>query len=119
MHNFKELKIWNNAIDISVEVYRPIRRFPETEKYTLSTQLRKSALSVPSTIAEGAGRNTDADLVRFPGIAQGSTFALQTQLITSNKLKLITDVDFNKVNGPIEALEKMNWGLQKRLQSNI
>jgi len=119
MHNFKELKIWNNAIDISVEVYQLINRFPEIEKYNLSIQMRKSAVSVPSNIAEGAGRNSNKDFLRFLSIAQGSTFELQTQLIISNKLKLITDEDFEKINDPIEELERMNWGLQKRLQSNV
>jgi four helix bundle protein len=85
MHNFKELKIWNNAIDI----------------------------------AEGTGRNTDKDFLKFLGIAQGSTYEFQTQLIISNKLKLITDKDFDGINSSIEELEKMNWGFQKRRQSNV
>ncbi len=119
MHNFKELKIWNNAIDISVEVYKLINKFPKIQKYNLSLQMRKSAVSVPSNIAEGAGRNTDKDFLKFLGIAQGSTYELQTQLIISNKLKLITDKDFDSINSSIEELEKMNWGFQKRLKSKI
>ena len=119
MHNFKELKIWKNAIDISVEVYELIKKFPETEKYNLSNQMRRSAVSVSSNIAEGAGRNTDKDFLKYLGIAQGSTYELQTQLILSNKLKLITDKDFEDINSSIEELEKMNWGLQKRLKSNV
>lgn len=119
MHNFKELKIWNNAIEISVEVYKLINKLPEIERYNLSIQMRKSAVSIPSNIAEGAGRNTDKDFIRFLGIAQGSTFELQTQLIISNKLKLITDEDFNSIDSSLEELERMNWGLQKRLQSKV
>jgi four helix bundle protein len=119
MHNFKELKIWNNAIEISVEIYNLINKFPAIEKYNLSIQMRKNAVSVPSNIAEGAGRNTDKDFLRFLGIAQGSTYELQTQLIISNKLKLIADKDFDSINSSIEELEKMNWGFQKRLKSNV
>ena len=119
MHNFKELNIWKNAIDISVKVYQLIQQFPDMEKYNLSIQMRKSAVSVPSNITKGAGRNTDKDFLRFLSIAQGSTYELQTQLIISNKLKLITDKDFDSINSSIEELEKMNWGFQKRLQSNV
>lgn len=96
-----------------------IHNFPAIEKYNLSIQLRKSAVSVPSNIAEGAGRNTDKDFLHFLGIAQGSTYELQTQLIISNKLKLISDKDFDALNDSIEELEKMNFGFQKRLRSNV
>ncbi len=119
MHNFKELKIWQNAIKVTEKVYELIHNFPAIEKYNLSIQLRKSAVSVPSNIAEGAGRNTDKDFLHFLGIAQGSTYELQTQLIISNKLKLISDKDFDALNDSIEELEKMNFGFQKRLRSNV
>ncbi len=119
MHNFKELKIWQNAIDVSVRVYQLIHNFPVIERYNLGIQLIKSSVSVTSNIAEGAGRNTDKDFLNFLGIAQGSSYELQTQLIISNKLKLISDKDFRSLNDSIEELEKMNYGFQKRLRSNV
>ena len=119
MHNYKELKIWNNSIELSVEIYHLLNQFPQIEKYNLSSQMRKSAVSIPSNIAEGAGRNTDKDFVRFLGFALGSSFELHTQLIISYKLKLINDKDFETLDCSLEEIEKMIWGFQKKLLSNV
>lgn len=89
MHNIKELKIWNRAIDLTVEVYRATDNFPKQEMYGLTSQIRRSAVSIPSNIAEGAGRNSDNEFKHFLGIASGSSYELQTQLIISNRLNLI------------------------------
>ena len=119
MHNYRELKIWKSAIEISLVVYKLIEQFPEIEKYNLSSQIRRSAVSVPSNIAEGAGRNSDKDFLRFLGIAQGSAFELQTQIIIAYKLKLIKELEFETINDSLDELEKMIWGFQKKLQSNV
>ena len=119
MHNYRELKIWKSAIEISLVVYKLIEQFPEIEKYNLSSQIRRSAVSVPSNIAEGAGRNSDKDFLRFLGIAQGSAFELQTQIIIAYKLKLINELEFETINDSLDELEKMIWGFQKKLLSNV
>jgi len=119
MHNYRELKIWKNAIEVSVEIYQLLDQFPKIEKYNLSSQMRKSAVSIPSNIAEGAGRNTDKDFIRFLSIALGSSFELHTQLIISYKLKLISDIDFKTLDGSLDEIEKMIWGFQKKLSSNV
>jgi four helix bundle protein len=119
MHNFRELKIWKNAIEVSVEIYQLVIQFPQIEKYNLSSQMRKSAVSIPSNIAEGAGRTTDKDFVRFFGIAFGSSFELHTQIIISYKLKLISDIDFKTLDNSLDEIEKMIWGFQKKLLSNV
>jgi four helix bundle protein len=119
MHNYKELKIWKNAIEVSIEIYQLLNQFPKIEKYNLSSQMRKSAVSIPSNIAEGAGRNTDKDFIRFLGIALGSSFELHTQLIISYKLKLISDIDFKTLDNSLDEIEKMIWGFQKKLSSIV
>jgi four helix bundle protein len=119
MHNYKELKIWRNAIERSVEIYELIKKFPEIEKYNLSSQMRRSAVSVPSNIAEGAGRNTDKDFLRFLGISLGSCFELHTQLIISNKLKLITGIEFKTLDESLDELERMILGFEKKLLSSV
>lgn len=91
MHNLKELKIWNKAIDLSVDVYKATSGFPSDEKFNLTSQSRRSAVSIPSNIAEGAGRNSNKEFSNFLGIANGSSYELQTQLIISNKLNLLND----------------------------
>ncbi len=81
MHNLKELKIWNKAIDLTVDVYKATASFPSEERYGLTSQARRSAVSIPSNIAEGAGRNSNKEFSNFLGIANGSSYELQTQLV--------------------------------------
>lgn len=117
MHNYRELKVWKNAIEVSVEIYQLLNEFPQIEKYNLSSQIRRSAVSIASNIAEGAGRKTDKDFNRFLGIALGSSFELHTQLIISYRLKLIKD--FKRLDNALDEIEKMIWGFQKKLSSNV
>src|SRR5215475_8589230 len=91
MHNLKELKIWNKAIDLTVDVYKATADFPSDERFGLVSQSRRSAISIPSNIAEGAGRNSKKEFSNFLGIANGSSYELQTQLVISNRLNLLGD----------------------------
>jgi four helix bundle protein len=115
MHNLKELKIWKKAIDLAVEVYRVTALFPPDEKYGLTSQTRRAAVSISSNIAEGAGRNSEKEFKYFLGIANGSSFELQTQLFISNKLSLLSSEDLEKILQQIEELQKMNYGFQNML----
>ena len=115
MHNLKELKIWKKAIDLAVEVYRVTALFPPDEKYGLTSQTRRAAVSISSNIAEGAGRNSEKEFKYFLGIANGSSFELQTQLFISNKLSLLSNEDLEKIFQQIEELQKMNYGFQNML----
>ena len=115
MHNLKELKIWKKAIDLAVEVYRVTALFPPEEKYGLISQTRRAAVSISSNIAEGAGRNSEKEFKYFSGIANGSSFELQTQLFISNKLILLSNEDLEKMLQQIEELQKMNYGFQNML----
>ena len=88
MLDLKELKIWNKASDLALEVYHATKDFPSEEKFGFPSQIRRSALSVSSNTSEGAGRNSNKEFVHFLSIANGSAYELQTQLIISNKLGL-------------------------------
>src|SRR4051812_4213832 len=90
-HNVQELKIWSKAIELVVDVYKLTASFPKEEKYGLTSQIRKAAVSIPSNIAEGAARNTDRDFSHFLAISNGSSYEVMTQLIVSKKLNLITE----------------------------
>ncbi len=118
MHNLKELKIWNKAIDLSVDVYKATSSFPSDEKFNLIGQSRRSAVSIPSNIAEGAGRNSNKEFSNFLGIANGSSYELQTQLIISNKLNLLNDEALDSLLKQIDELQKMNYAFQKTLLNN-
>ncbi len=115
MHNLKELKIWNKAIDLTVEVYKATASFPKEEVYGLTSQIRRSAVSVPSNISEGAGRNSNKEFIHFLGIANGSSYELQTQLIISNKLNLISDLTLQPLLKEVEEIQKMTYKFQNTL----
>jgi len=121
MNNLKELKIWNKAIDLSVDVYRATASFPVDERFGLTSQSRRAAVSIPSNIAEGAGRNSPKEFNNFLGIANGSSYDLQTQLVISNKLELLNNEILDKLLNQIDELQKMNYAFQQMLRnkSNI
>lgn len=106
MHNLKELKIWNKAIDIAVDVYKVTSSFPVDERFGLTSQSRRAAVSIPSNIAEGAGRNSAKEFSHFLGIANGSSYELQTQLVISNKLALLDDSAMEELLKQIDELQK-------------
>lgn len=115
MHRFEELKIWNKAMDITEESYHLTAKFPKEEKYNLTSQIRKSSVSIPSNIAEGAGRNTNGEFKQFLGIANGSSFELLTQLYLSERLKLTTKKAVKPIIDGVIEVCKMNYSLQKSL----
>lgn len=78
MHNFRELRIWQEAMEVTKVVYKVTAKFPIDERYSLTSQINRSAVSIPSNIAEGAGRNSDKEFNQFLGIALGSAFELET-----------------------------------------
>lgn len=115
MHNLKELKIWHKSIALAVNVYKATGNFPKEEKFGLTSQIRKSAVSIPSNIAEGAGRNSNNEFVHFLGVSNGSSYELQTQLIISNQLNLIASEIVEPLLFQIDELQKMNYTFQKTL----
>ena len=78
MNDYQKLTVWQEAKDLCLKVYTLSESFPETEKFGLTSQIKRSVVSIPSNIAEGAGRNTDKDFIRFIAIALGSLFELET-----------------------------------------
>jgi four helix bundle protein len=115
MHNLKELKIWNKAIDLTVDVYKATANFPSEERYGLTSQARRSAVSIPSNIAEGAGRNANKEFNNFLGIANGSSYELQTQLVISNKLSLLSNDTLDDLLKQIDEVQKMTFAFQRTL----
>lgn len=83
---FRDLKCWQKALDLTLLIYRATRTFPKDEVYGLTSQLRRAAVSVVSNIAEGKGRFSDKELLQFLGIAKGSLFEVETQLLLAEHL---------------------------------
>ena len=86
MNNFKELKVWQQSIELATAVYKETDAFPKTEIYGITSQLRRSAVSIPSNIAEGAGRGSKKEFNQFLSIALGSSFELETQLTIAKEI---------------------------------
>ncbi len=99
---------------MATEVYKLTANFPKEEKYGLTSQIRRSAISVPSNIAEGAGRNSDKEFIYFLGVSNGSSYELQTQLVISRNLDLV-DARVDQLLDEIDQIQKMNYSLQKKL----
>ncbi|MES2131618.1 MAG: four helix bundle protein [Bacteroidota bacterium] len=116
MHNIKELKIWNKAIELTVEIYKATEKFPKEETYGLTSQIRRAAVSIPSNISEGAGRNSNNEFRHFLSIANGSSYELQTQLTISNKLALLNDGTTETLLNKIDEIQKMNYSFQKSIK---
>ncbi|MCX6275818.1 MAG: four helix bundle protein [Bacteroidetes bacterium] len=116
MHKLNKLKIWQKAVDLAVKVYEATEKFPREETYGLTSQIRRAVVSIASNIAEGAGRNSRKEFVRFLAISNGSAYELQTQVIISNKLGLMNDEIMKPLLCLIEEIQKMNYGLQNALR---
>ena len=115
MNYFKELKVWQKAIDLVTETYLKSGSFPKEELYGLTSQIRRSAVSIPSNIAEGCGRKTNKDFANFLGVALGSAFEFETQLIICRNLEFIPETDFAFLEGEIHHIQNMIIKLQSTL----
>ena len=115
MHKVDNLKIWQKAIALTKAVYLLVLELPSDEKFGLTSQIKRCAVSIPSNIAEGAGRNSQKEFKHFLSIANGSSYELQTQLILVIELNLIQK---DKVQPIIELcieIQKMNYAFQQKL----
>jgi len=106
MRNFKELDVWRESHKIVLEIYAQTALFPKEEQYGLISQMRRSAQSIPTNIAEGCGRNSEKDFLRFCHIAMGSASELEYQLILSHDLKYIKQSDFESLSNQLVTLKK-------------
>lgn len=116
MHRYKKLDIWKRAISLATKIYKATSIFPKEEQYGLTSQLRRCVVSIGSNIAEGAGRNTDKDFIRFLNIAYASTCELETQLIIARNLSLVVETESQKLSDEINELQKMIYSFTKKLK---
>ena len=117
MHDYKKLYVWQKAVSYVTEVYKITRTFPLTERYGITSQINRSAVSIPSNIAEGAGRNTKGEFKNFLGNACGSICELETQLIIAKNLDYLTSTDFEKLINGLKVIQKMSYRLLSTLKN--
>lgn len=116
MHNYKELTVWEKSVSLATEIYRHTKVFPKVEKYGITSQIRRSVVSISSNIAEGAGRLGIKEFRHFLNIAYGSSFELETQLIISKNLEYLSQQQFNKLMKDLISIQKMLYKLIKSLE---
>jgi four helix bundle protein len=114
--SYRDIKAWQKAIDLVLEIYTSTRNFPKEELYGLASQLRRAAVSVASNIAEGKGRCTDKEFLLFLHHARGSIFEVETQLIIAGKLGYITRAEVEQMGSAAGEIARMLNGLIKAIK---
>jgi four helix bundle protein len=114
IHNFKQLQIWHLAMDIVDDIYTVTKDYPKEEIFGLTSQTRKSVVSIPSNIAEGCGRGTNRQLAQFLNIAQGSAYELETQVYIALRRNYYDKNRLEQVIVKINKIQKMIYGFQRK-----
>ena len=120
---YKDLDVYKKSVDFVVDIYRITASFPDNERFGLVSQLRRAAVSIPSNLAEGSGRNGRKELINFLLIARGSLFEVGTQLEISFKLGFIDKEDYDKLEERRETIQRMMnaliASLRKKGEENV
>lgn len=116
--DFHELIVWQKAHQLTLAVYQITATFPREELYGLTSQLRRACSSIAANLAEGCGRNGDAEFARFCGIAMGSASELEYHLLLARDLKLIQPADYEKLAPRATELKRMLTGLMQKLNAD-
>lgn len=115
MHKFKELTAWQKSRTLVKDIYDLTKSFPKGEIYGLTSQIRRSVVSIPTNIAEGAGRRTNPQFLNFLDIALGSAIEVENLLILSNDLQFISDESLKINETKCIEIQKMIYGLMSKL----
>ena len=117
LKNYKELKVWQKSYELCLKIYRITTTFPKEERYGLTSQIRRSVVSIPSNIAEGYGRKSNADYIRMLYISYGSVCELETQILLAGDLDFIGTGELGPAKQDILEVERMLKALMKSLES--
>ncbi len=117
--HYKELIVWQQAIELVTHVYRATAGFPGDEKFGLVSQLRRAAVSVPSNIAEGQGRLTAGEFRQFLGHVRGSLFEVETQVIIARNLNMIGDAEVNELQERVGNVGSLLNGFIRSIRSVV
>jgi four helix bundle protein len=117
-HTFKNIKVWQKAHELVLEIYRTTKGFPVSERYGLTAQLRRSVCSIATNIVEGYKRKSDKDFAHFLNMADGSLEEAKYHLLLSYDLKYIDKIDYERLSILAEEVGRMLFGFQKMLAIN-
>ena len=117
--SYKELIVWQKAMELTAIIYNLTKKLPKEELYSLSDQMRRAAISIPSNIAEGQDRNTDKDFARFLTISRGSKAELETQLLICVKVGYLNEAEIVEAMDMLNEIGRMLSSLITKLKNNI
>ena len=117
--SFRDLKVWQSGMDLAERVYAFTRGFPKEERYGLSSQMQRAAVSVPANIAEGHAQGSTRAYLRHLGISMGSLAELETQLLLAHRLRYLKDEQLQGVSGLLNEVGRMLRGLQKSIKRRL
>ena len=118
MKDFKSLKVWEKAHQLTLAIYKATQRFPKDELYGLTSQIRRSSASIPANIAEGCGRGGDAELARFLQIAMGSASELEYHILLACDLKLLKSTTYDLLAHGVTEVKRMLASFIKMLNAD-
>jgi len=119
MEDFKNLKVWAKAHQLTLAIYQSTRKFPREEIYGLTSQIRRASASIGANIAEGCGRRSDLEMRRFVQIARGSANELEYHLLLARDLQLLTPEEFKDLEARALEIQRMLASLVQRLQRPV
>ena len=119
MRNFQKLEVWKKSHELTLKIYRLSTSFPIHERYGLTSQLQRASASIGANLAEGCGRETDADYRRFVHMASGSACEVEYHLILARDLGLIDADKHNELNAAINEIKRMLCGLTHYLEQEV
>jgi four helix bundle protein len=117
--SFRELRAWQLGMDLAECVYKFTDSFPKSELYGLTSQMRRSAISIPSNLAEGHARDSTKEFIHFIAIAMGSICELETQILLSHRSNYIDKTDLESTSALLTGTRKTILGLQKALKAKL
>lgn len=119
MRSHNNLDAWKKSVDFVVIIYKLTESFPKEEKFGLTSQIRRAAVSIPANIAEGAARNSDKEFLHFLSISQGSASEVETEILIAHRLGFLSESNFEILNRSIEDIGRMITGLSNHLRRRI
>lgn len=117
MRPHQKLEAWSKAIELVTDVYRSSEHFPREERYGLTSQIRRAAVSIPANLAEGAGRRSPKEFAHFLSNSQGSASELETELIIANRLGYLDEATFAKLISQLERIGRLITGLARHISA--
>jgi len=119
MRPHERLEVWQTAVDFVVTIYKETEGFPKEERFGLTSQIRRAAVSVAANIAEGAGRDSPREFGHFLSNAQGSVSELATELLIAHRLSFLTANVYEKLSATLDSIGRMIVGLSRHLRTRV